>query len=60
MQEASSSNVKKPENAIIDLPTAAYVSPQMLKDESNFLISNISTLVLSKEARKKHQTENAK
>lgn len=45
---------KETENAILDLPTAAYGSPQMLKDESNFLISNVITLVLSKEVRKKH------
>lgn len=51
---------KETESAILDLPTAAYVSPQMLKDESNFLISNVITLVLSKEVRKKHWTENAK
>lgn len=60
MQEASTSNVKKPKNAILDLPTASYVSPQMLKDESNFLISNVITLVLSKEVRKRHWTENFK
>lgn len=54
MQEASASNVKKPKNAILDLPPAAYVSPQMLKVESNFLISNVITLILSKEVRRKH------